>query len=144
MYLQERFQVKNPPHTYIQKLRGYLDPGVTRKVGPYKNHKVEPGWLMRVKVYLQVTHTTSVTALMHLLLISAYQQALSAVTSLKYQKFIGQVAGCLTSLVLLYSSSILQFSLKMRATLNLLSRIIVVFEELKSSHENCLESTASM
>lgn len=30
---QERFQVKNPPHTYIQKLRGYLDPGVTRKVG---------------------------------------------------------------------------------------------------------------
>ncbi|KAG7471890.1 hypothetical protein MATL_G00102850 [Megalops atlanticus] len=28
---QERFQVKNPPHTYIQKLRGYLDPGVTRK-----------------------------------------------------------------------------------------------------------------
>lgn len=32
MHLQERFQVKNPPHTYIQKLRGYLDPGVTRKV----------------------------------------------------------------------------------------------------------------
>nr|XP_020470969.1 formin-like protein 3 [Monopterus albus] len=28
---QERFQVKNPPHTYIQKLRGYLEPGVTRK-----------------------------------------------------------------------------------------------------------------
>ncbi|XP_029578407.1 formin-like protein 3 isoform X3 [Salmo trutta] len=28
---QERFQVKNPPHTYISKLRGYLDPGVTRK-----------------------------------------------------------------------------------------------------------------
>uniref|UniRef100_A0A8C2D4E3 Formin-like 3 n=1 Tax=Cyprinus carpio TaxID=7962 RepID=A0A8C2D4E3_CYPCA len=28
---QERFQVKNPPHTYIQKLRGYLDPRVTRK-----------------------------------------------------------------------------------------------------------------
>ncbi|MEQ2268944.1 Formin-like protein 3, partial [Xenotaenia resolanae] len=28
---QERFQVKNPPHTYIQKLRGYLDPGVTQK-----------------------------------------------------------------------------------------------------------------
>lgn len=38
--LQERFQVKNPPHTYIQKLRGYLDPGVTRKVGEYKfQHK---------------------------------------------------------------------------------------------------------
>ncbi|XP_059812035.1 formin-like protein 3 isoform X3 [Hypanus sabinus] len=28
---QERFQVKNPPHTYIQKLKSYLDPGVTRK-----------------------------------------------------------------------------------------------------------------
>uniref|UniRef100_A0A3Q3FPW2 Formin-like 2b n=1 Tax=Labrus bergylta TaxID=56723 RepID=A0A3Q3FPW2_9LABR len=28
---QERFQVKNPPHTYIQKLRGFLDPAVTRK-----------------------------------------------------------------------------------------------------------------
>uniref|UniRef100_A0A6Q2WQE7 Formin-like protein 3 n=1 Tax=Esox lucius TaxID=8010 RepID=A0A6Q2WQE7_ESOLU len=28
---QERFQVKNPPHTYISKLRSYLDPGVTRK-----------------------------------------------------------------------------------------------------------------
>uniref|UniRef100_A0A8C2K0B5 Formin-like 2a n=1 Tax=Cyprinus carpio TaxID=7962 RepID=A0A8C2K0B5_CYPCA len=28
---QERFQVKNPPHTYIHKLQGYLDPAVTRK-----------------------------------------------------------------------------------------------------------------
>ncbi|KAJ8403983.1 hypothetical protein AAFF_G00343330 [Aldrovandia affinis] len=28
---QERFQVKNPPHTYIHKLRGYVDPAVTRK-----------------------------------------------------------------------------------------------------------------
>ncbi|XP_054642397.1 formin-like protein 2 isoform X4 [Dunckerocampus dactyliophorus] len=28
---QERFQVKNPPHTYIQKLKSYLDPAVTRK-----------------------------------------------------------------------------------------------------------------
>ncbi|MGH0153181.1 UNVERIFIED_CONTAM: hypothetical protein FKN15_055135 [Acipenser sinensis] len=27
----ERFQVKNPPHTYILKLKGYLDPAVTRK-----------------------------------------------------------------------------------------------------------------
>lgn len=24
--------MKNPPHTYIQKLKGYLDPAVTRKV----------------------------------------------------------------------------------------------------------------
>uniref|UniRef100_A0A8C5M5C2 Formin like 3 n=2 Tax=Leptobrachium leishanense TaxID=445787 RepID=A0A8C5M5C2_9ANUR len=28
---QERFQVKNPPHTYIMKLQSFLDPGVTRK-----------------------------------------------------------------------------------------------------------------
>ncbi|XP_057647912.1 formin-like protein 3 isoform X4 [Chionomys nivalis] len=28
---QERFQVKNPPHTYIQKLQSFLDPNVTRK-----------------------------------------------------------------------------------------------------------------
>uniref|UniRef100_A0AAQ4QG55 Formin like 2 n=1 Tax=Gasterosteus aculeatus aculeatus TaxID=481459 RepID=A0AAQ4QG55_GASAC len=28
---QERFQVKNPPHAYLQKLRSYLDPAVTRK-----------------------------------------------------------------------------------------------------------------
>uniref|UniRef100_A0A673CUT5 Formin-like 2a n=1 Tax=Sphaeramia orbicularis TaxID=375764 RepID=A0A673CUT5_9TELE len=33
---QERFQVKNPPHTYIQKLRSYLDPAVTRKVSGLK------------------------------------------------------------------------------------------------------------
>lgn len=30
---QERFQVKSPPHAYIQKLQSFLDPGVTRKVG---------------------------------------------------------------------------------------------------------------
>ncbi|XP_054470740.1 formin-like protein 2 isoform X2 [Anoplopoma fimbria] len=28
---QERFQVKNPPHAYLQKLRSYLDPAVPRK-----------------------------------------------------------------------------------------------------------------
>ncbi|XP_052004370.1 formin-like protein 2 isoform X2 [Xyrauchen texanus] len=28
---QERFQVKNPPHTYIHKLQSYLDPAVTKK-----------------------------------------------------------------------------------------------------------------
>ncbi|XP_043938130.1 formin-like protein 3 [Protopterus annectens] len=33
---QERFQVKNPPHTYIQKLKDFLDPAVTRK-GHCKN-----------------------------------------------------------------------------------------------------------
>uniref|UniRef100_A0AAQ5Y1U3 Formin-like 2a n=1 Tax=Amphiprion ocellaris TaxID=80972 RepID=A0AAQ5Y1U3_AMPOC len=34
---QERFQVKNPPHTYLQKLRSYLDPAVTRKVSALAN-----------------------------------------------------------------------------------------------------------
>uniref|UniRef100_A0A8C9APY0 Formin like 2 n=1 Tax=Prolemur simus TaxID=1328070 RepID=A0A8C9APY0_PROSS len=28
---QERFQVKNPPHAYLQKLKGFVDPAVTRK-----------------------------------------------------------------------------------------------------------------
>ncbi|MFT7801070.1 formin-like protein 3 isoform X1 [Arapaima gigas] len=28
---QERFQVKNPPHAYIEKLQQYLDTGITRK-----------------------------------------------------------------------------------------------------------------
>lgn len=46
VYLQERFQVKNPPHTYIQKLRGYLDPGVTRKVGQCK-------WPVECSVHLK-------------------------------------------------------------------------------------------
>ncbi|KGL91806.1 Formin-like 3, partial [Charadrius vociferus] len=31
---QERFQVKSPPHAYIQKLRSFLEPGVTRKLPP--------------------------------------------------------------------------------------------------------------
>uniref|UniRef100_A0A4W4FRI1 Formin-like 2a n=1 Tax=Electrophorus electricus TaxID=8005 RepID=A0A4W4FRI1_ELEEL len=31
---QERFQVKNPPHTYILKVKSYLDPAVPRKVSP--------------------------------------------------------------------------------------------------------------
>ncbi|KAL0625961.1 Formin-like protein 2, partial [Plecturocebus cupreus] len=34
-HIPERFQVKNPPHTYIQKLKGYLDPAVTRKTGSH-------------------------------------------------------------------------------------------------------------
>ena len=36
-FWQERFQVKNPPHTYLQKLRSYLDPAVTRKVSALTN-----------------------------------------------------------------------------------------------------------
>lgn len=36
-FQQERFQVKNPPHTYLQKLRSYLDPAVTRKVSTLAN-----------------------------------------------------------------------------------------------------------
>lgn len=35
--MQERFQVKNPPHTYIHKLRGFLDPAVTGKVREQQN-----------------------------------------------------------------------------------------------------------
>lgn len=37
---QERFQVKNPPHTYLQKLRSYLDPAVTRKVSAPPPHSL--------------------------------------------------------------------------------------------------------
>lgn len=29
--------MKNPPHTYLQKLRSYLDPAVPRKVGTLSN-----------------------------------------------------------------------------------------------------------
>lgn len=39
---QERFQVKNPPHTYLQKLRSYLDPAVTRKVSAPTPHPPTP------------------------------------------------------------------------------------------------------
>lgn len=43
---QERFQVKNPPHTYLQKLRSYLDPAVTRKVSALakKRYPVPAAW----------------------------------------------------------------------------------------------------
>ncbi|KAK7824392.1 hypothetical protein U0070_025188 [Myodes glareolus] len=52
-FLQERFQVKNPPHTYIQKLKGYLDPAVTRKLmddhsglfSAMQNFPVREGWV---------------------------------------------------------------------------------------------------
>uniref|UniRef100_A0A452TBP6 Formin like 2 n=1 Tax=Ursus maritimus TaxID=29073 RepID=A0A452TBP6_URSMA len=49
---QERFQVKNPPHTYIQKLKGYLDPAVTRKVRWI--------WLSRNKFRRRVQESTQV------------------------------------------------------------------------------------
>nr|XP_009935398.1 PREDICTED: formin-like protein 2 [Opisthocomus hoazin] len=42
---QERFQVKNPPHTYIQKLKGYLDPAVTRKVSSVRFPLARPSFL---------------------------------------------------------------------------------------------------
>uniref|UniRef100_A0A3Q1B482 Uncharacterized protein n=1 Tax=Amphiprion ocellaris TaxID=80972 RepID=A0A3Q1B482_AMPOC len=48
---QERFQVKNPPHTYIQKLRGYLDPGVTRELHQF----------LHIKACLQVFCAATVT-----------------------------------------------------------------------------------
>ncbi|EPY85188.1 formin-like protein 3 isoform 1 [Camelus ferus] len=44
----ERFQVKNPPHTYIQKLKGYLDPAVTRKkptLTSVLSHTEYPRWV---------------------------------------------------------------------------------------------------
>uniref|UniRef100_A0A8V0Y0E6 Formin like 2 n=1 Tax=Gallus gallus TaxID=9031 RepID=A0A8V0Y0E6_CHICK len=44
---QERFQVKNPPHTYIQKLKGYLDPAVTRKRKPIENLSDEDRFMMQ-------------------------------------------------------------------------------------------------
>ncbi|XP_006834655.1 PREDICTED: formin-like protein 2 [Chrysochloris asiatica] len=47
---QERFQVKNPPHTYIQKLKGYLDPAVTRKVR----------WISNLKFRRRVQESTQV------------------------------------------------------------------------------------
>jgi len=34
--------VKNPPHTYIQKLRSFLDPAVTRKVSSFMLHMLTP------------------------------------------------------------------------------------------------------
>lgn len=65
MYPQERFQVKNPPHTYIQKLRGYLDPGVTRKVGKYR-------WPLKFSVHIKgnsnncTDHSVFTCALLHM------------------------------------------------------------------------------
>lgn len=32
--------MKNPPHTYLQKLRSYLDPAVTRKVSALAKHAI--------------------------------------------------------------------------------------------------------
>uniref|UniRef100_A0A8C5AP49 Formin-like 3 n=1 Tax=Gadus morhua TaxID=8049 RepID=A0A8C5AP49_GADMO len=54
---QERFQVKNPPHTYIQKLRSYLDPGVTRKVSHFRRRVQESTKVLReLEISLRTNH----------------------------------------------------------------------------------------
>uniref|UniRef100_A0A803TH33 Formin like 3 n=1 Tax=Anolis carolinensis TaxID=28377 RepID=A0A803TH33_ANOCA len=58
---QERFQVKNPPHTYIQKLKSFLDPGVTRKVSPrescfYKIVQESTKVLRELEISLRTNH----------------------------------------------------------------------------------------
>uniref|UniRef100_A0A8C5FZU4 Formin-like protein 2 n=1 Tax=Gouania willdenowi TaxID=441366 RepID=A0A8C5FZU4_GOUWI len=55
---QERFQVKNPPHTYIHKLRGFLDPAVTRKVRPKFRRRVQESTqtLRELEISLRTNH----------------------------------------------------------------------------------------
>uniref|UniRef100_A0A671YWE3 Formin-like 2b n=1 Tax=Sparus aurata TaxID=8175 RepID=A0A671YWE3_SPAAU len=55
---QERFQVKNPPHTYIQKLRGFLDPAVTRKVSYDFRRRVQEStqMLRELEISLRTNH----------------------------------------------------------------------------------------
>uniref|UniRef100_A0A3P8X7J0 Formin-like 2b n=1 Tax=Esox lucius TaxID=8010 RepID=A0A3P8X7J0_ESOLU len=55
---QERFQVKNPPHTYIQKLRGFLDPAVTRKVISKFRRRVQESTqvLRELEISLRTNH----------------------------------------------------------------------------------------
>uniref|UniRef100_A0A8C3M4P8 Formin like 2 n=1 Tax=Chrysolophus pictus TaxID=9089 RepID=A0A8C3M4P8_CHRPC len=54
---QERFQVKNPPHTYIQKLKGYLDPAVTRKVRSILRRVQESTQVLReLEISLRTNH----------------------------------------------------------------------------------------
>lgn len=50
--MQERFQVKNPPHTYIHKLRGFLDPAVTGKVKEQQKQDVNIccNWYIRRRI----------------------------------------------------------------------------------------------
>ncbi|XP_077959454.1 formin-like protein 2 isoform X2 [Gasterosteus aculeatus] len=56
---QERFQVKNPPHTYIQKLRGFLDPAVTRK--KFRRRVQESTQMLReLEISLRTNHIGSV------------------------------------------------------------------------------------
>uniref|UniRef100_A0A8K9UL00 Formin-like 2b n=1 Tax=Oncorhynchus mykiss TaxID=8022 RepID=A0A8K9UL00_ONCMY len=53
---QERFQVKNPPHTYIQKLRGFLDPAVTRKVKIRRRVQESTQVLRELEISLRTNH----------------------------------------------------------------------------------------
>lgn len=50
--------MKNPPHTYIQKLRGYLDPGVTRKVGQYTDISIIISNDLNIKMCSKVLGTS--------------------------------------------------------------------------------------
>uniref|UniRef100_A0A8C0KPH5 Formin like 3 n=1 Tax=Canis lupus dingo TaxID=286419 RepID=A0A8C0KPH5_CANLU len=55
---QERFQVKNPPHTYIQKLQSFLDPSVTRKVNWVSGRRVQESTkvLRELEISLRTNH----------------------------------------------------------------------------------------
>uniref|UniRef100_A0A452QLY7 Formin like 3 n=1 Tax=Ursus americanus TaxID=9643 RepID=A0A452QLY7_URSAM len=55
---QERFQVKNPPHTYIQKLQSFLDPSVTRKVTWVSGFRVQESTkvLRELEISLRTNH----------------------------------------------------------------------------------------
>uniref|UniRef100_A0A663EHG4 Formin like 3 n=1 Tax=Aquila chrysaetos chrysaetos TaxID=223781 RepID=A0A663EHG4_AQUCH len=57
---QERFQVKSPPHAYIQKLRSFLEPGVTRKVrglGRFRRRVQESTKVLReLEISLRTNH----------------------------------------------------------------------------------------
>uniref|UniRef100_A0A7N6A0A2 Formin-like 2b n=1 Tax=Anabas testudineus TaxID=64144 RepID=A0A7N6A0A2_ANATE len=58
---QERFQVKNPPHTYIQKLRGFLDPAVTRK--KFRRRVQESTQMLReLEISLRTNHIGKISA----------------------------------------------------------------------------------
>uniref|UniRef100_A0A8C9W7T2 Formin-like 3 n=1 Tax=Scleropages formosus TaxID=113540 RepID=A0A8C9W7T2_SCLFO len=52
---QERFQVKNPPHTYIEKLQRYLDTGITRKKFRRRVHE-STKVLQELEISLRTNH----------------------------------------------------------------------------------------
>lgn len=72
--MQERFQVKNPPHTYIQKLRGFLDPAVTRKVH-WEMKYMAGNFFVCLPVYLLLTCLFPLLVWLSLTCISFYLSA---------------------------------------------------------------------